>query len=127
MFLKHLPNVIGCPSDGSEEERTNVSENFSVQPRFTENGVAHRPHVEVSKRPGHVGLIEEDVHEEPKGECKEWISQSSKGALGNSGWAEELVKKFLAAFIQIFPAFSKVVGKTWNIYKILILGFLGLQ
>ena len=89
-----------------------------MQPRFAENGVAHSPHVEVSKRPGHVGRIEEDVHEEPKGECKEWISHSSKGALGNGSWAEELVKKFLAAFIQIFPAFSKVVCKTWNIYKI---------
>ena len=71
--------------------------------------------MKISQRLSHVCRVEEDVHEEAKGEGKERIPESSQCALGYCGWSKELVEIFLSNFVWIFTGLTKVVDKGCNL------------
>ena len=48
-----IPDIIGGPTNGGEEESTCVSEDFGMKPGFTQDGVTDRGNVSLAQAFGH--------------------------------------------------------------------------
>ena len=44
-----IPDVVSCPSNGGKKERADISEDFSMEPRFTQKCVTNDVNVHSTK------------------------------------------------------------------------------
>ena len=83
-----------------------------MQPGFTQDGIANGCNVSLAQAFRHVLRVEDQVVPEAKCECKERITEGSKGMAGNGCWTKKLIQIFLSNLVRIFSLFAKVVSQS---------------